>query len=286
MSTATIHPRAFVDPTAEISEGSNVGAFAYVGPGARIGADCDIRAHAVIEGPGVTLGDRNIVWGGAVIGGAPQDVSYHGELVTCVIGSDNEFRENVTVHRGTKKGGGITRIGSGNLLMVGAHVAHDCDVGSHTILSNNVMLAGHVVIEDRAIMSGGSAMHHFGTVGTMAYIGGLSRLLRDAPPYMVTEGNPPRVAKVNSIGLQRNGLADDSIRTLQTAFRYLFRRRHATWQDAFAALDQDGVRSSEIERLRTFFVDVAHGKKGRAREADRDGGNGHAPTSDSGTSSV
>ena len=264
-----IHPLAYVDPTAEVGDGTKIGPFAYVAPGTRIGADCEIRAHAVIEGPGTTLGDRNVVFASAVIGGPPQDVKYKGEPVEAVIGDDNTFREHATVHRGTKGGGGVTRLGNGNLLLAGAHVAHDCRVGNGTILGNNVLLAGHVVVEDKAIMSGGSAMHHFGTVGTMAYIGGLSRLVRDAPPFMVTEGNPARTGKVNAVGMARQGIPAERIRILQRAFRYVFRRRHATWQQAFEALARDGVSSPEIDRLREFYADMARGHHGRAREQDR-----------------
>jgi len=271
-----IHPLAHVDPSAEIGEGTSIGPFTIIGPGVRLGRDNEIRGHVVIQGPGTTLGDRNVVFEGAVLGSSPQDKKYHGEPTRAEIGSDNEFRENTTVHRGTATGGGLTRIGDHNMLLVGAHVAHDCMVGSHVILSNNVMLAGHVVVEDRAIMNGGSAMHHFGTIGTMSYIGGLTRLVRDAPPYMVTEGHPARTVKVNSVGLARNGVPPERIDMLQKAFRYVFRRRHATWQEAFRALDAEGIVTPEITHLRAHFQAMARGKHGRSREATR----GPAPSAE------
>lgn len=264
-----IHPLAHVDPGAEIGEGTTVGPFAYVGPGVRIGADNEIRTHAVIEGPGTVLGDRNVVWAGAVLGGEPQDKKYRGESTQALIGDDNLFRENVTVHRGTEFGGGVTRVGSRNMLFAGAHVAHDCDVRDDIILANNVMLAGHVIVEDRAIMNGASAMHHFGTVSTLSFIGGLSRLLRDAPPFMVTEGNPARTAKVNIVGLRRAGFTDERIDTLKTAFRYVFRRRHSTWNESFEALRADGVWSTDVDVLHGFFEAMSQGRQGRALEAQR-----------------
>ncbi len=264
-----IHPLAHVDPTAEIGEGTTIGPFAYVAPGTKIGSDNEIRAHAIIEGPGTEVGDRNVVWGGAVVGGAPQDKKYRGEPTRAVIGDDNLFREHVTVHRGTGEGGGVTRIGDRNLLFAGAHVAHDCEVRSDVVLANQVLLAGHVRVEDRAIMNGSSGMHQFGTVRTLSYIGGYSRLVRDAPPFMVTEGNPARTAKVNVVGLRRCGFSEDRIDTMRTAFRYVFRRRHSTWVESFEALRTDGVWSDDVERLRQFFEAMSHGKQGRALEGTR-----------------
>ncbi len=264
-----IHPLAYVDPGTEIGEGTTVGAFAVVGPGVRLGCDNEIRPHACVSGPGTTMGDRNVVFEGAVVGSAPQDKKYAGEPTMAVIGNDNEFREHVTVHRGTVTGGGITTIGSGNMFLVGAHVAHDCEVGDGVVLANNVLLAGHVMVEDRAIVNGAAAMHHFGTIGTLAYVGGLTRLVRDVPPFMVVEGHPARTVKVNSVGLARSGVPADRIRILQRAFRYVFRRRHATWQQAFEALDADAVSSPEVERLRSFFDAMSRGKHGRSREAMR-----------------
>ena len=266
---SAIHPLACVDASAELGEGTKVGPFAVIGPGVRLGRDNDVRSHASICGPGVTMGDRNVVFEGAVIGAAPQDKKYRGEPTRVEIGNDNELREFATIHRGTVTGTGVTTLGDRNMLLVGAHVAHDCVVGNDILLANNVMLAGHVLVEDRAILNGGSAMHHFGVIGTLAYVGGLTRLVRDVPPYMVVEGHPARVVKVNAVGLQRAGVPAERVQLLQRAFRYVFRRRHATWQHAFEALDADGVSSPEIERLRAFHVAMSGGKHGRSREAHR-----------------
>lgn len=261
-----IHPLAHVDPTAELGEGTTVGPFAYVGPGVRLGRDNELRAHSVVDGPGTTVGDGNVFHPGSVVGGPPQDKSYAGEATRLVVGSRNDFREHVTVNRGTAKGGGLTSMGDDNMLLATCHVAHDCEVGSGIVLANSVLLAGHVRVEDRCIMSGSSAIHQFGTVGRLAYIGGLTRLARDAPPFMVTEGHPARTVKVNAIGMRRAGIPDDRIELLQLAYRYLFRRRHATLRDSFAALERDGLESPELDELRRFLENMSGGRGGRARE--------------------
>lgn len=264
-----IHPLAYVDPTAELGEGTEVGPFAYVGAGVKLGRGNVLRAHAVVEGPGTTLGDENILHAGSVIGGQPQDKKYHGEPTRLVVGSRNEFREHVTVNRGTAGGGGVTTVGDDNMLLASCHVAHDCEVGSRIVLANGVLLAGHVRVEDDCIMSGSSAIHQFGTVGRLSYIGGLTRLARDAAPFMVTEGHPARVVKVNAVGMRRSGIPAERIELLQRAFRYLFRRRHATLRDSFQALERDGLASPELDELRVFLEKMAGGRGGRAREAER-----------------
>ena len=261
-----IHPLAHVDPSAEIGEGTTVGPFAVIGPGVRVGADNEIRSHAVIDGPGTHLGDRNKVFPGAVVGAPPQDKKYKGEPTRLVVGDDNLIREHVTLHRGTPTGGGLTKVGSRNMLLVGCHVAHDCDVGNDIVLSNHVLLAGHVKVEDRAILNGAAAMNQFATCGTLAFIGGLTRVVRDAPPFMVTEGHPARTVKVNAVGLQRSGVPVERVEVLQHAYRHLFRRRHPTLAAAIAALDAEGIASPEVDRLKAFLTAMADGRNGRARE--------------------
>jgi len=264
-----IHPLAHVDPSAELGEGTTVGAFAIIGPGVRLGRGNEIRPHAVVQGPGTTMDDENVVFEGAVVGSSPQDKKHEGEITRLEVGSRNMFREHVTVHRGTVSGGGLTRIGSDNMLLVGSHVAHDCELRDRIVLSNNVLLAGHVLVEDGAILNGAAAMHHFGTAGTLSYVGGLTRLVHDVPPFMVVEGHPARTVKVNSIGLARNGIPEERVKLLKQAFRHVFRRRHATWKHSFEALHNDGIASPEIEKLREHFEGMAAGRHGRAREGLR-----------------
>lgn len=261
-----IHPLSHVDPSAEIGEGTTIGPFAVIGPGVRLGANNEIRSHVVIDGPGTQLGDRNKVFPGSVVGAPPQDKKYKGEPTRLVIGDDNLIREHVTLHRGTPTGGGLTKVGSRNMLLVGCHVAHDCDIGNDIVLSNHVLLAGHVKVEDRAILNGAAAMNQFATCGTLAFIGGLTRVARDAPPFLITEGHPARTVKVNAVGLTRSGLARERIEILQRAFRHLFRRRHPTLAAAFRALDHEAISSPEVERLRAFLQSSADGRNGRARE--------------------
>jgi UDP-N-acetylglucosamine acyltransferase len=269
VSESHIHPLAHVDPTAEVGGGTSIGPFAVIGPGVHLGRDNVIRAHVVIDGPGTYLGDRNVVYEGAVLGAPPQDKKYKGEPTRVVIGDDNTIREHVTIHRGTPTGGGLTQLGSRNMLLVGCHIAHDCDVGNDVVMSNHVLLAGHVKVEDRAILNGACAMNQFGTCGTMAYIGGLTRIARDAPPFMVTEGHPARTVKVNAVGLSRCGVPRERIDALQRAFRHLFRHRHPTLRHAFDAMDEDGIASPEVDRLKDFLTAMAAGKNGRAREVRR-----------------
>ncbi len=263
-----IHPLAHVDPSAQIGEGTSVAAFAVIGPGVRLGRDCEVRSHAVLDGPGTTIGDRNRFCEACVVGTPPQDKKYHGEPTRLVIGDDNVVREHVTIHRATPKpvGSGVTTVGSRNMLLVGCHIAHDCEVGDDVVMSNHVLLAGHVKVEDRVILNGAAAMNQFGTVGTLSFIGGLTRLVCDAPPYMITEGHPARTVKVNVIGLSRNGVPRERIDLLQHAFRHLFRRRHPTLQAAFDVLAQEGVESPEVERLKAFLLAMSKGRNGRQRE--------------------
>jgi len=266
VSAAKIHPLAHVDPTAEIGEGSTIGPFAVVGPGVKIGPDNEIMAHAMIDGPGTELGARNRVSPGAVVGGPPQDKKYHGELTRLVVGDDNLIREHVTMHRGTPGGGGLTTVGSRNMLLVGCHVAHDCEVGSDIVMSNHVLLAGHVKVQDRSILNGAAAVIQFATVGRLSFIGGLTRVARDAPPFMVYEGHPAKVVKVNAVGLKRSGVSKERIEILQQAFRHLFRKWHPTLRDSFDALKEEGIESPEVEELKEFLVAAGGGHNGRARE--------------------
>jgi UDP-N-acetylglucosamine acyltransferase len=266
MSGPRIHALAHVDPSAELGDGTTVGPFALIGPGVKMGAGCEIRGHASVEGPGTEMGARNVVFAGAVVGAPPQDKKYKGEATRLVLGDDNLIREHVTMHRGTPTGGGLTKIGSRGLFLVGCHVAHDCDVGNDVVMSNHVLLAGHVKVEDRVILNGACAVNQFATVGTLSFIGGLTRVARDAAPYMVTEGHPARTVKVNAVGLSRNGVSRERIEMLQRAFRHLFRRRHPTLWSAFESLEEEDIESPEVDRLKEFLVAQAKGKNGRGRE--------------------
>ena len=252
MSAAVrVHPAAIVDPGARLGEGTAIEAFSVVGPGVTIGPDCVVGPHAVIEGP-TTLGARSRVFPFASLGLAPQDLKFRGEETRLEIGDDNTFRESVTVHRGTAGGGGVTRIGSGNLFMVGAHVAHDCRVGDGVIFANAATLAGHVTVEDGATVGAFSGVHQFCRIGRHAYLGGFTVITQDALPYVLTVGNRARSYGINVIGLERKGIPADTIAALKSAYRTLFRMRLGL-EEALGRLEEDAGRVPEVRLLLDFI---------------------------------
>lgn len=219
--SSDIHPTALVDPKAELGRGVRVGPYAVIEAGVVLGDGCQVGPHAVLSGR-TCLGADNRVFAHAVLGGIPQDLKYRGEDTALEIGDGNTFREFVTVNIGTRGGGGVTRVGNGNLLMAYVHVAHDCRVGDGAILVNAVTLAGHVGIGDRAVVGGLSALHQFTRVGELAMVGGCSAVDQDVPPYALAMGNRVRLRGLNLTGLKRAGLAKAEIRALKGAFELLF----------------------------------------------------------------
>ena len=254
---SSLHPTAQIDPGARLGDGTTVGAFSVIGAEVTIGPGCEIGPHAVVEGPTV-LGARCRVFPFACIGMAPQDLKYRGERTTIEIGDDNVFREGVTVHRGTVGGGGVTRIGTGNLLMAQTHVAHDCQVGSQVIFANAATLAGHVVVEDGATIGAFSGVHQFCRVGAHAYIGGYSVITQDALPYVLTVGNRAKSFGINVIGLERKQFAPEAIQALRQAYRILFRSR-LTLQEALDRLQAEFASQPEVESLAAFIRGSSRG---------------------------
>jgi len=252
-----LHPTAQIDPGARLGDGTTVGAFSVIGAEVTIGPGCEIGPHAVVEGPTV-LGARCRVFPFACIGMAPQDLKYRGERTTIEIGDDNVFREGVTVHRGTVGGGGVTRIGTGNLLMAQTHVAHDCQVGSQVIFANAATLAGHVVVEDGATIGAFSGVHQFCRVGAHAYIGGYSVITQDALPYVLTVGNRAKSFGINVIGLERKQVAPEAIQALRQAYRILFRSR-LVLQEALDRLQAEFPSQPEVGRLAAFIRESRRG---------------------------
>jgi UDP-N-acetylglucosamine acyltransferase len=255
-----VHPSAQVDPGAILAPDVVVGPFCVVGAGVRIGAGTVLHAHVVVEGP-TTIGEQNRLFPFACVGMEPQDLKFRGEPTTLEIGDRNLLRESVTVHRGTVGGGGVTRIGSDNLLMAGTHVAHDCHVGSHVIFANAATLAGHVTVEDGATIGAFSGVHQFCRVGRQAYIGGYSVLTQDAAPYVLTVGNRARAFGINVIGLERKGVPPATIQALKQAYRLLFRAR-LSQEEALAR-----VRSElkDIEEVRVLAEFIAGSERGVIR---------------------
>jgi UDP-N-acetylglucosamine acyltransferase len=257
MTGAGIHSTALVDAGARIGEGTTVGAYSIVGADVVIGAECVIHPHAVIQGP-TTIGERNRVFPFASIGMEPQDLKFRGERTVLEIGDANTFREGVTVHRGTTGGGGVTRIGSHNLLMAGTHVAHDCMVGDEVIFANAATLAGHVTIEQGATIGAFSGVHQFCRVGSHAYIGGYSVITQDAMPFVLTVGNRAHSHGINVIGLQRKQFTEEAIRSLRRAYRTLF-RSHVSLEAAMEQVREESIGQREVEQLLTFIQASARG---------------------------
>lgn len=256
---------AFVDPAAEIGPDCRIGPFCCVGAGVTLGAGNELINNVTISGPS-TIGEGNVFHPQCVVGGPPQDISYNGEPTRLVVGSRNIFRECATVNRGTLKQNGVTILGDNNLIMACSHVGHDAIVENNCIITNNALLAGHVKIECNAIISGASAMHHFTTVGKFAYIGGMTRIVHDVPPFMKYEGRPARVRGVNIVGLSRHGFTAETISQLNDAYKKLF-RHCKSFAEALAEMEAnaDGM-CEEVVYLLSFLRAAANGKHGRARE--------------------
>ena len=215
-----IHPTALVDPSAELDEGVQIGPYSIIGPEVRIGARTQVGPHVLIDRD-TTLGSECSIHKGAVLGTDPQDLKYKAEKTRLVVGDRTTVREFATLNRGTSQTE-VTRVGSDCLLMAYTHVAHDCRLGNHVILANAVQMAGHVTIEDWVIVGGGSVIHQFVRIGAHAFVGGGSRVPQDVPPYCRSSGNDPKLYGLNSVGLQRRGLADGTRTALKRAYRLLF----------------------------------------------------------------
>jgi len=258
---------AVVESGAELADDVLVGPFAYVGPRVKLGAGCVLHHHASVEG-NTTAGRENEFFPHCLVGMTSQDLKYRGGNCPLVIGDRNKFRENCTIHIGTEDGGGSTRIGSDNLFMVAAHIAHDCILGDNIILANNVMLAGHVLVEDWVVISGGAASHHYVTFGKHAFVGGLSAITRDVPPFMVVEGHPAAVRGVNRNGLKRRGYGEVELEPLKTAWKMLFSDTTPLITQA-VELEKLYPDQADVQRLLAFMRASMAGKFGRAREALR-----------------
>jgi UDP-N-acetylglucosamine acyltransferase len=216
-----IHPSAYVDPEAIVGQGVTIGPNTIVGPDVSIGDNTWIGANCLLEG-WTRIGQENRIFHCAVVGSEPQDLKYCGEKTFVEIGSSNTIREFTTIHRATGEGE-KTVVGDDNYVMAYAHIAHNCRIGSHTLIANAVNMGGHVTIEDYAGVSGLSVIHQFVRVGTSSYTGGGSRIPMDVLPYVRMAGNPPVVNGLNTVGLQRRGFSSETIGTLKQAYRLLFR---------------------------------------------------------------
>lgn len=270
---ARFHPMAWVDPAAQIADDVAVGPFCVIGPEVVIGPGCVLHNNVTILGK-TTLGARNLVFPNAVLGANPQDKKFRGEQTRLEIGDDNQIREAVTIHTGTDKGGGLTKIGSNNLLMVNVHLGHDARVGNNCVLSNNLMVAGHVHIGNNVVLAGGVGIHHFVTIDDFAYIGGYAQLTHDVPPFVKVDG-ADRIRGLNSIGLKRNGFSEADVEMLEQAVWRLFLDRDrppisVNMQKFLPGGEHGDLGSSpHVQRILAFMERRAKGKNGRHLESLR-----------------
>jgi UDP-N-acetylglucosamine acyltransferase len=251
-----IDPRAIVDPGARLEADVSVGPFSVIGPDVRIGRGTRVGSHVVITGH-TTIGEDCQVFQFASIGEAPQDTGYRDEPTAVVIGDRNVIREYVTISRGTPRGGGVTRIGSDNLIMAYVHIAHDCMIGNRIIFSNAASLAGHVVVQDNCTLGGFTLVHQFCRIGAYAFTGMGAALNRDLPPYCLASGNYARLIGINKVGLRRKGFSEASINALHRAFAEVLRGRSDRKARMASLLAETDV--PEVQHMLGFIQDSPRG---------------------------
>ena len=258
---------AVVDPEAQIGLDVEIGPFCVVGSKARIGDGTKLHNHVAIMG-NVTLGAENEIFPNAVIGGAPQDVSYQGTDTKVVIGDRNIIREGVTINRASEKEDGYTRVGSNCYLMGTAHIAHDCNVADNVIIGQGTLLGGHVHVDHHATLSGNVGVTHFASIGSYTFVGAHSRILQDVAPFMLADGNPARPRCVNIVALKRNNFERDVISALNEAYRLLYRARVGLNNVREIMISKDAW-NTEIEHLLDVVAISQGGRHGRGREQRR-----------------
>ena len=252
---AVIHPTAIIDPGAELAADVEIGAYTLIGPKVRIDAGSRIGPHCVIEGP-TTIGRNNRVWQFCSLGAAPQDKKYAGEDTALQIGDGNTIREFCTFNRGTEQDAGVTRVGDDNWIMAYVHLAHDCQIGNHTIFANNAQLAGHVQVGDAAILGGFTVVHQFVRIGDHAISGMGSILFKDLPTYVTCAGNPAAPHGINSEGLKRRGFAAEQIEAIRRAYKTLYKNA-LTLEEAKRELSASP--SAEVAALLAFVAASSRG---------------------------
>lgn len=255
-----IHPSAIVESGAILHAGVHVGPFSYIGSQVEIGKGTLLNAYVVINGI-TRIGEQNSIYPFTSIGDINQDLKYAGEPTIVEIGDRNQIRENVTIHRGTVQGGSVTRIGSDNLLMVGAHIAHDCIIGCHCIMANKVTLGGHVLVDDYAIIGGMTAIHQFCMIGAHVMVGGCSGVAKDIPPFLVAHGNHATPFGLNIEGLKRRGFNRSALHAIRAAYNIIY-RSGKTLEECRLALS---VMASEHHVVQTFIDFLAKSRRGIVR---------------------
>lgn len=256
MPERMIHPTAIIDPQAKIGAGVKIGPYAVIGPHVTIGAGTEIMSHVTIDG-WTTIGENCRFFPCASIGSEPQDLKFQGEKSYVIIGDRSVFREYVTVSRATGEGE-ETRIGNDCLFQACTHIAHNCIVGNNVIMSNCAGLAGHVIVEDRVVIGGIAGVHQFVKIGRNSMIGGLAKVVQDIPPFVIADGQPARCIGLNSVGLSRAGIPENTRRELKKAFRLLYRSGLNLGQ-AIAAMEEELDSSEEVEHFLRFLRDADRG---------------------------
>jgi UDP-N-acetylglucosamine acyltransferase len=252
-----IHRTAVIDPRAELDTDVVVGPYAVIGADVQIGRGSRVAPHAVIKGPS-RIGENNSIYQFASLGDDPQDKKYKGEVTRLDVGNGNVFREYVSINRGTAQDRGVTRVGDDNWVMAYAHIAHDCQVGNGTVFANNASLAGHVTVEDFAVLGGFTLVHQFCAIGAYAFASFGSVISKDVPPYITVSGNPARAHGVNTEGLRRHGFGKESSERLRRAYKLLY-RSGLTLEEALQQLRSAAREWPELARLVDFLVRQTRG---------------------------
>ncbi|MGD0962062.1 MAG: acyl-ACP--UDP-N-acetylglucosamine O-acyltransferase [Methylomonas sp.] len=252
-----IDPKAVVHINADLADDVKVGPFSIIGADVQIDSGTEIGPHVVIKGP-TTIGKDNIIYQFSSIGEDPQDKKYADEITRLQIGDRNVIREFCTMHRGTKQDKGLTRIGNDNLFMAYTHVAHDCDVGDNVIMANGASIAGHVHIGDHAILGGFTLVHQFTKIGEYSFSAMGSAITQDIPPYVMVGGRPTRPHGINSIGMERNGVAPEVIRQIRKAYKILY-KNNLRLEDAIEEMEDMAGESNELSNMVSFLRNVTRG---------------------------
>ena len=262
-----IHASAVIDSKAELASDVEVGPYSVIGPNVKIGAGTKVGSHTVIEGH-TTIGRDNNFAHFAAIGGVPQDMKYRGEPTQLTIGDRNTIREFTTIHTGTIQDGGVTRLGSDNWIMAYVHIAHDCQVGNNTIFASNAQIAGHVHVEDWAILGGMTGIHQFVRIGQHAMLGGASALVQDLPPFVMAAGEKASPHGINVEGLKRRGFSSETIAALRQAYKVLY-KDGLSFEDAKVEIQKmiavNASDAATVEKLTQFYEFIAASTRGIIR---------------------
>ncbi|MBU2672531.1 acyl-ACP--UDP-N-acetylglucosamine O-acyltransferase [Hafnia paralvei] len=249
--TAFIHPSAIIEDGAVIGAGVHIGPFCYIGSQVEIGEGTVLKSHVVVNGI-TKIGRDNEIYQFASIGEVNQDLKYAGEPTRVEIGDRNRIRESVTIHRGTAQGGNLTKVGSDNLLMINAHIAHDCVIGNRCIFANNATLGGHVTVDDFAIIGGMTAVHQFCVIGAHVMVGGCSGVAQDVPPYVIAQGNHATPFGLNIEGLKRRGFDKESLHAIRNAYKILY-RSGKTLEEAKPEIAELAQQHAAVQLFVDFF---------------------------------